>query len=274
MGAQLTVFVALKWIFVVALLAYVGLVALLYLAQRAMMYPIPQKIRVAPAEAGFPQAEEIVLDTQDGEKIIAWHVPTRGNKPVVIYFHGNGDILAWREPRFRKLTEDGTGLIAVSFRGYGGSTGQPTENGLLLDADAAYRFAVSHYAPARIVPWGYSLGTGVAVALAASQPVGKLILEAPYSSTADVAAAAYPFVPVRWLLQDQFRSDVRIAKVTVPLLIMHGEKDTAIAMSFGEKLFALAPGPKRFVRFPLGTHVNLDDLGAIDIAHAFLAEPN
>jgi pimeloyl-ACP methyl ester carboxylesterase len=264
----------LKWILLLGVAGYGILVATLYLMQRTMMYPIPQKTRVSPAVAGFPQAQEVFLDTQDGETIIAWHVPPEGNKPVVIFFHGNGDVLAWREPRFRKLTEDGTGLIAVSFRGYGGSTGRPTESGLLLDADAAYRFAAAHYPPERIVPWGYSLGTGVAVALAATHPVGKLILEAPYSSMVDVAAAMYPVVPVRWLLQDQFRSDERIGKITVPLLVMHGEKDTVIAISFGEKLFDLAPGPKRLVRFPLGTHVNLDDLGAIDIAHAFLAEPN
>jgi pimeloyl-ACP methyl ester carboxylesterase len=265
---------SLKWVLLFAACVYVGGVALLYLAQRTIMYPVPQKVRVSPADAGFPQAQEVILDIQDGEKIIAWHVPPLGNKPVVIFFHGNGDILAWREPRFRKLTEDGTGLIAVSFRGYGGSSGQPSESGLLFDGDAAYRFATTLYPPQRIVPWGYSLGSGVAVALAATHPVGKLILEAPYSSTVDVAAAMYPFIPVRWLLRDQFHSDERIAKVTAPLLVMHGEKDSVIAIRFGEKLFDLAPGPKRLVRFPLGTHVNLYDFGAIETAHAFLAEPN
>ncbi len=264
----------LKGIVIVAVVGYAGLVALLYFAQRAMMYPAPQKNRTSPADADFPQAEEVVLDTEDGEKIIVWHVPPRGDKPVVLFFHGNGEVLAWRVPRFRALTEDGTGLIALSYRGYGGSTGQPSEKALLSDGEAAYRFAAKHYPAERIVPWGYSLGSGIAVAVAEKHPVGKLILEAPYTSTADVAAAAFPYIPVRWLLRDQFRSDQRIVRTKAPVLIMHGEKDSTVAMRFGERLFELAPGRKELVRFPLGTHINLDELGAIEAAHAFLAEPN
>lgn len=263
---------ALKWIVVVALVGYAGLVALLYWAQRAMMYPAPQKIRTSPSDAGLPQAQEIVLDTEDGEKIIVWHIPPKGDKPVVLFFHGNGEVLAWRVPRFEVLTADGTGLIAVSYRGYGGSTGQPSEQGLLHDGDAAYRFAATHYPPERVVPWGYSLGSGVAVAVAEKHPVGKLILEAPYTSAVDVAAAAFPYIPVRWLLRDQFRSDERIVRTHAPVLIMHGEKDSVVAMRFGETLFDLVPGRKRLVRFPLGTHINLDEHGAIEAAKAFLAE--
>lgn len=265
---------ALKWIVVVAVVGYAALVALLYWAQRTIMYPAPQKFRTSPADADFPQAEEIVLDTEDGEKIIVWHVPPKSGKPVVLFFHGNGEVLAWRVPRFRALTADGTGLIALSYRGYGGSTGQPTETALLSDGEAAYRFAAKHYAAERIVLWGYSLGSGVAVAVAEKHPVGKLILEAPYTSTVDVAAAAFPYMPVRWLLRDRFHSDERIVRTHAPVLIMHGEKDSVIAMRFGEKLFELAPGKKRLVRFPLGTHINLDEHGAVEAAKAFLAEPN
>jgi fermentation-respiration switch protein FrsA (DUF1100 family) len=266
--------VALKWLLIVVVLGYGGFIALLFFFQRAMMYPAPQTARTAPEAAGFPQAQEVFLDTKDGEKVIVWHVPPQAGKPVVIFFHGNGEVLAWRVARFRNLTADGTGLVALSFRGYGGSTGTPTETGLLYDGVAAYQFAAEHYPPERIVPWGYSLGSGVAVAVAASQPVGKLILEAPYTSVVDIAASMFPFVPGRWLVRDQFRSDERVAKINVPVLVMHGEKDSVIAMSFGEKLFALVPGRKRLVRFPLGTHVDLDDHGAIDAVHAFLTEPN
>ena len=138
----------------------------------------------------------------------------------------------------------------MSYRGYAGSTGHPSEQGLLQDAAAAYAFTTARYAADRIVVWGFSLGTGVAVALAADQPVGKLILEAPYSSTVDVAASLLRIVPVRWLMTDQFRSDQRIARVNAPVLIMHGEQDHAIPIAFGERLFALAREPKQFVRFP------------------------
>ena len=88
--------------------------------------------------------------------------------------------------------------------------------------------------------WGFSLGTGPAVAIAAEHPIAKLILEAPYTSTVDVAASLMPIIPVRWLMRDQFRSDERIGKVTAPLLVMHGARDPGIAIRFGERLFALA----------------------------------
>src|SRR4029079_7033658 len=105
---------------------------------------------------------------------------------------------------------------------YAGSSGTPSERGLLQDAAAAYAFTTARYGADRIIVWGFSLGTGVAVALAADQPAGKLILEAPYTSTADVAASMFWFAPVRLMMRDQFRSDQRIARVKVPLLIMHG----------------------------------------------------
>ena len=126
---------------------------------------------------------------------------------------------------FAASIADGTGLVALSYRGYAGSSGQPSEQGLLQDAAAAYAFTTARYSADQIVAWGFSLGTGVAVALAADHPVGKLILEAPYTSTADVAALAVSrSCRCVWLMRDQFRSDERIARVTVPLLIMHGEQ--------------------------------------------------
>jgi hypothetical protein len=180
--------------------------------------------------------------------------------------------VAWRVERHRALIANGTGLIALSYRGYAGSSGTPTEDGLHRDADAAYAFAVARYAPERIVLWGHSLGTGVAVRLAAEKPVGKVILEAPYTSTVDVAAGLFPFVPVRWLMHDQFHSDERIGAVKAPLLIMHGARDDVIPIAFGERLFGLAHQPKRFIRYDRGGHVDLDDFGAGDAARAFIAE--
>ena len=260
-----------KWMLVSGVSGYVLLVGLLYIGQRAMLYH-PVATRISPAAAGLPEAEEVLLATADGEKVIAWHVPPRGDQPVVIYFHGNAEIVAWRVERHRKLVADGTGLIALSYRGYAGSTGTPTEEGLHRDAQAAYEFAVARYAPGRIVLWGHSLGTGVAVRLASEKPVAKVILEAPYSSTADVAAALFPFVPVRWLMHDQFRSDEWIAAVKAPVLILHGALDTVVALRFGERLFALAREPKRIIRYERGNHIDLDDHGAGAAAREFIAE--
>ena len=177
-----------------------------------------------------------------------------------------------RVDRFRALTGDGTGLVALSYRGYGGSTGSPTEPGLIADATAAYEFAAARYPAERIVLFGESLGTGVAVALAADRKVGRVILQAPFTSAAEIGAAAYPFLPVRLLMKDQFRSDERIGKVKVPLLILHGAFDRVVPMALGERLLALANEPKRLVRFPRGGHNDLDSQGAQGVVREFLSE--
>lgn len=259
----------LKSLIVLAILAYGGVLALMYVFQRGLMY-FPDRTRTAPADAGLPQAEEVALTSADGESLVAWHVPPHGAKPVVVYFHGNGGALNLRAERFRWLVGEGFGLLALSYRGYGGSTGKPTETGLLLDAAAAYDFAAARYPAGQIVLWGESLGTGVAVALAAERQIGGLILDAPFTSAADIGAAAYPFAPVRWFIKDAFRSDQRIGRIKVPLLVLHGERDPIVPIVFGEKLFQLANEPKQMVRFPLAAHVDLDDHGAADAVKAFL----
>jgi fermentation-respiration switch protein FrsA (DUF1100 family) len=260
----------LKWLVALASIGYLGGLAALFLLQRSFLFPIPQAMRTAPAAAGFPQAEEHVLTTADGEKVIVWQVPAKPGHPVVLYFHGNGDFLAGFFGRFHDIVADGTGIVALSYRGYAGSSGQPSEQGLLRDAAAAYAFTTERYSADRIVAWGFSLGSGVAVALAAEQPVGKLILEAPYTSIADVAASAFPIFPVRLVLRDPFHSDQRIARVKAPLLIMHGARDPTIPIAFGERLFALAHEPKQFARFAEGAHNDLDDFGAIETARHFI----
>ena len=261
----------LKWIVMLAGGGYFAFVAFLYLAQRQFVFH-PQSAHPSPAAAGLPEAEEAVIDIADGARVIVWHVPPRGEKPVVIYFHGNAEIVASRAKRHRQLIADGIGLVALSYRGYMGSTGSPTEDGLLRDAEAAYRFTTLHYPSSPVVLWGHSLGSGVAVALAGRHRVTKVILEAPFSSTADVAAAMLPFVPVRWLMHDQFRSDQRIDAVHAPLLIMHGARDWVIPIRQGERLFKLANEPKRFVRFPDGGHDDLDRYGASAEVQRFIAE--
>jgi fermentation-respiration switch protein FrsA (DUF1100 family) len=261
----------LKWLSIVAVTSYVAVVALLYFGQRTIQY-FPEAFRTTPAAAGLPQAEEITLDTADGERVIVWHIAPRGEQTVVLYLHGNGASLRWRVDRFRALTADGTGLVALSYRGYGGSSGSPTEEGLIRDADAAYAFATARYAPARIVLWGESLGSGVAVALAAERQVGHVVLQSPFTSAADVAAGRYWFVPVRLLMKDQFRSDLRIGKVTAPVLVLHGDRDTVVPFVFGEQLYGMIAAPKKFVRFPGAGHNDLGAHGAVAAAKQFIAD--
>ena len=137
--------IVLKWILIVAALGYLGGLAVLFFKQRAMLFPTPPVGRTAPAAAGFPEAEEHVLTTADGEKVIVWHVPAKPGHPVILYFPGNGDFLAGFFGRFRGLIADGTGLVALSYRGYAGSSGAPSEEGLLQDAAAAYAFTTARY---------------------------------------------------------------------------------------------------------------------------------
>lgn len=260
----------LKWLAALVAIGYVGGFAALFFLQRSILFPIPSRERIAPASAGILQVEEHVLTTADDERIIVWHLPAKPDRPVILYFHGNGDSLAGFFPRFREIIADGTGIIAPAYRGYSGSTGKPSEQGLLQDAAAAYAFATARYPAERIMVWGFSLGSGVAVALASQQPVGRVILESAYTSIADVAAAAFPAFPVRLLLKDPFRSDLRIASVKVPLLFMHGGRDATIPIASGERLFALASEPKQFIRFPAGGHNDLDHFGAASAARHFI----
>jgi uncharacterized protein len=262
---------ALAWVVPLVLVGYVAGLVLLYVFQRSLLY-LPQRRPISPAAAGFPEAEEIALETSDGERVIAWHVPPRPGHPLVIYFHGNAETIANRVDRHHALIATGAGLLAVSYRGYMGSTGKPTEPGLLYDAEAAHAFAVSRHPVAQIVLWGHSLGSGVAVALAVTRPVAKLVLEAPFTSTADVAQRIFPLVPVRRLMHDQFRSDQRISAVTASILILHGARDIVVPIALGERLYRLASEPKRFMCYPQGGHDDLDDYGAGIEARSFISE--
>lgn len=255
------------------LCGYLAMLGLLYFGQRDLMYP-RDPAPVSSAKADLPSVEETVVATADGERLIAWIVPPQAGKPVLLYFHGNAGNLSRpvRLARFRALTADGTGLFALSYRGYGGSSGSPSEAGLHEDARAAYAAAAARFGAERLVGYGESLGTGVAVRLAAERPLKAVVLEAPYLSTAAVAQLAYPYVPVALLMKDQFRSDEVVAAIRAPLLVLHGERDRVIPFAQGEGLYALAAAPKRFVRFPAGGHENLPALGSVREVQSFLAD--
>jgi pimeloyl-ACP methyl ester carboxylesterase len=260
----------LSWIAVIALAGYIGLMAMIFFAQRSLMY-FPETVHTTPAAAGLPEAEEVTLTAADGVKSLLWQVSPHDGKPVLLYFHGNGGALRYRVERFRRFITDGVGLLALEYRGYGGLAGSPSEQGLIADAEAAYAYAAAHYPVAQIVVWGESLGTGVAVALAAEKPVGRLILEAPFTSAEALGAQRYWYLPVRLLMKDQFRSDERIRKVTAPLLILHGVQDHTVPYAMGEHLFDLANKPKHIARFLDGGHEDLDQHGALDAVGRFLA---
>jgi uncharacterized protein len=235
-------------------LAAVGLAAF----QRRLQY-FPDRRLMPLAQTGMSGGEELRLVTADGETLVAWHFPPRPWRPLILYFHGNGGALIDRVPRFRLFTDRGYGLLAVSYRGYGGSTGSPTQLGLMRDGEAAYREARTRgYDSDRIVLVGASLGTGVAIALAATHSAAAIVLEAPYLSALDVASTHYPIFPVNWLMLDRFRSDLAIRDVHIPALMVHGEEDDVIPISSAKRLFELANEPKTFVSVAGGNHLVLD----------------
>jgi fermentation-respiration switch protein FrsA (DUF1100 family) len=256
----------------ILLFLYVGMAAILYVAQRSMMY-FPDTAHATPAQAGLPEAAEVTLTASDGVRSVAWHVPPRDDtRPVILYFHGNGGALSYRVQRFRKLIGDGVGLVALEYRGFGGNDGSPSEYGLIADGEAAYAFAAARYPARQLVLWGESLGTGVAVQLAAEKPVGRVILEAPFTSAAAVASARYWYLPVRLLMKDQYRSDESIGKIAAPVLILHGAHDHVVPFAMGERMFELTKAPnKHIVRFLDGDHEDLDVHGALHAVGRFLA---
>jgi fermentation-respiration switch protein FrsA (DUF1100 family) len=245
-----------------------------YFGQRRLIY-YPDRARVSPAEAGLGGVEERILKTPDGARVVAWYGRARPGQPTILYFHGNAGSLANRAPRIERLMGEGWGVYMMTYRGYGGGTGSPTETHNVADARLAYGALVHEgVEPSSIILYGESLGTGIAVRLATERPVAGVVLDAPYTSLVDVAAGVYPFLPVRLSLADRYESSKYIKQVHAPLLILHGELDDVIPVAMGRKLFGLANEPKRLAVFPSGGHSDLylDSNGALEVMRAWITE--
>jgi fermentation-respiration switch protein FrsA (DUF1100 family) len=259
-------------IFLYAAIVYGGVVAIAYAAQRKLMY-FPDATRIEPARLGLEGVREIELQAPDGARIIAWYAPAPAGQPTLLYFHGNGGNLAGRALRLARYQNARLGVFMVSWRSYSGSTGIPSERVNVADARLGYDYLTKlGVLPTDIILYGESLGTGVAVQLATSVPVAGVALDAPYTSTVDLGAKAYPFLPVRWLMHDRYESARRIAGISTPLLILHGARDTVIPVAMGQRLHALAREPKKLILFPNGNHVDLDQHGAVDELRKWIDE--
>jgi hypothetical protein len=235
--------------------AYGVLVVAACTFQRSLQY-FPDPAERAPDPSG-PPIQVVRLTTADGQRLVAWFLPPSGDEPVLLFFGGNGDSLSGDRGRFDEAQQVGAGLLAVAYEGYSGSTGHPTEDGLHRDADAGYAWLAARYPASRIVIEGYSLGSGVAVRLAATHPARALVLEAPFTSAVDVGAARMPLLPVRLMMWDRFESRDWIGKVRMPVLIVHGDADDTVPEHFGRELYALANAPKTFVNLPGASHTDL-----------------
>ncbi len=234
----------------VALLAWIGIFALVYPFQRKLLF-VPLGGHVTPEAAGLVGVSEELVATPDGERLVVWASAAKPGLPTIFYFHGNAGGPSWRADRFQQFQAAGYGLRVLAYRGFGGSTGSPSERGLITDAIATYDHARADGLDAReIILFGESLGTGVAVQLAASRPTAGVILDSPYTSTADVGARRFPYLPVSWLMWDQFNSRAHIAHMGAPLLILHGDRDDIVPYDLGVELFAAAVEPKHFLSLP------------------------
>ena len=260
-----------------ALVAYAGVVAAMYVFQRSLMYH-PGGQLPPVSETGMAGIHRVTLRTDDGLSLVSWFLPPSDDRaPVVVYFQGNAGTIAGRLFKAEHFRSIGCGMLLVSYRGFGGNPGSPSEAGLFADA----RTALVHLDDAgipreRVVLYGESLGTGVAVyaarhAAETGRPVGAVILEAPFSSIAEVAGNHYPLVPARLLTRDRYDSESRIAAIRAPLMIVHAEDDRVVPIRFGRKLFAAAAEPKTALWLPEGGHDGHFEMGAFDEMAAFLA---
>lgn len=234
----------IKFFVVFAIAVYAVATLGMYVFQRKLQYHAENK-GLTPEAVGISGASVETLTTADGEKIILWYAPAKAGMPTILYFHGNAGEIGDRPLRFNYYHARGFGVAYLSYRGFGGSSGSPSEAGFIADANAAYDWLVAKgVEPGRIALLGESLGSGVAVQLAAKREVGAVALEAPYTSTVDVAAKIYWWLPVHALMKDQFKSIDFIAAVVAPLFIIHGDQDALIPVEFGRRLFAAANQPK------------------------------
>ncbi|PHS76859.1 MAG: alpha/beta hydrolase [Rhodospirillaceae bacterium] len=229
---------------------YCVLVVGMYLLQRNFLYH-PDNFTPSPAESGVPDMAEIQITTEDGLNLLAWaQAPSIEGQPWVALFHGNAGTLGSRGHKAKVFLDAGFGVLLAEYRGFSGNPGAPTEAGLMMDARAALAYLANLGGSGQnLVLYGESLGTGVATAMAVEaaghgKPVRTVILEAPFTSTVDVGAGHYPFLPVSLLMKDRFDSLSRIKDISAPLFLVHGDQDWTVPQKLGRKLFAAANEPK------------------------------
>lgn len=277
------------------IVGYALVIFIMWSLQRALLYhprtDVPLDLDAHPKIAElYSHSSSLTITTQDGERLGAWlltHSPppaagtsssettekvqdnSQSSRRLILFFHGNGGDRANRLGWYQIFHRLGADVLAIDYRGYGDSSGSPSESGLAEDAQAAWQFATTElgYSASQIVVFGVSLGGGVAVRLTSAlcetgvTPQGMVIV-ATFSSVTDVASGRYPFLPVRWILSDQFDSASRIASVTCPILQFHGDQDTVVPYQYGQKLFGQIHPPAASLP---PTFVTLNGVGHNDL---------
>jgi fermentation-respiration switch protein FrsA (DUF1100 family) len=253
----------------VIVVAYAAIAGFLYVFQRSFVF-LPGGTLVAPAEAGLHSVEVVTIAMADATLLTGWYAEPQAGQPSVLYFHGNGGNISMRADYFRHILGSGFGLLAMSYRGYPGSGGSPSEEALLADGLELFDWLAARVGT--IVIYGESLGSAVGIYVAAEREAGAVILEAPFTAAVDIARGAYPWLPVGLLMHDQFLSRERIGRVEEPVLIVHGADDWIVPAKHGRRLFAMAGEPKRLEVFEAAGHEDLWGRGLWPVALDFLQE--
>lgn len=263
----------MAWYAGIAVLAYLILVLALYLAQRAFLYH-PNGGTPHPAGAGLSGIEIVRPKSHDGLDLFAWWLPPRdAQAPIFLYFHGNAGSLDDRADKFRRLQERGVGMLMATYRYNAGTGGKPSEEALIADGRALLDWLGDRgFEDRQVVLYGESLGSGIAVALAAEARGAAVIVEGAYDSIADVAQKVYWYVPARRLVKDSFDSVSRIGRSTKPILVAHGTRDDIIGIDHARRLFDAANEPKTFLEMEEGGHVDLYDFGMQEHVDRFLSQ--
>ena len=260
----------LKSLAILGLITYAFIAFGMYFGQRRFLY-FPSAVRTAPADAGLPDVAEKIIQTADGEKVIAWYGKAKPGQPTLLYFHGNGGALEVRRERIAKYLARGRGVFMMSYRGYSGSSGVPSEAANVADGKLAYEVLLKEGVRAEdIIIYGESLGTSVATQVAVEKPARGLILDSPFTSIVDRAAEVYPWLPVGLLLSDRYETREHIRNVKVPLFILHGEADMVVPVAMGRALFALANEPKEIVTLPGAGHGDHYKFGSFEAINAWI----
>jgi fermentation-respiration switch protein FrsA (DUF1100 family) len=245
-------------LFLVCLLLAIVYGALRFAANNAVYHPLRYPDGLWNLQRDVA-ATEVWLTARDGVKLNAWWIAAPGAHLVTVFFHGNAGNLTHRIEHMQAIIAAGSALLLPDYRGYGKSEGKSSEAGLYMDADAAYQWLIDQgHAPERIVIQGESLGTAVAVDLAARKPCAGVVLEAPFNSASQVAAGILPLVGP--LIMRGFDSKRKIGRIRAPLLFMQGDRDEVIPFKLGQDLYAVAPEPKSFWTIEGAGHNDLLDV--------------
>lgn len=234
-----------------SLLGLLVIALMLYRFEHSQVYHPTRDAEYTPDDVGRP-AEDVWLKTSDGLRLHAWFFAADQSSPrakfVMLFCHGNGGNLTSRPGYYRAILETGVNLLTFDYRGYGRSGGEPSEAGTYTDAEAAYQWLRTRgFAPEHILVWGESLGGGIASHLAATEPVGGLMLQSTFTSIPDIGAELFPWLPVRLISRIKYDTHSRLPHLKCPVVVMHSRGDTTIRFPHGERNFAAAREPKAFV---------------------------